>query len=1468
MLSQLVVFSPAVQATSGRAIINNFQNGSTVVIDFSAATGFNEIETFEILENTTIQDAYFSVEYQTNSDSPGEVSMNIVGTSSQSEWSYSGIGYGDIGNQTLFSDGTNSTLINLAANTQTAGPSFFVPTDANIVNSSISHSFYPENEGLWNELGQIEDIIIADIDGDGLEEPVFLDITGTIPRIGWIDYQPSSTNYSSISWKDTCPEAKNLTYGDFNNDSRDDIVSFGTTASGQGVICIHFTNTVTTLNNYFYLGSHAFSGSGEIVDVEITDITYDGYDDIIWANKTSIGYTAYNPLPTAVDPFTFEVVKGITVNGGLTGSELTVIESIAVGNYDGPNSNLSVAVGDVNEWVSLHQLRNNIEWEASSMGALRCGGQDLVSVDLNGDTFDDILGWTNESSTAPQASCSYLKNPSTYQFYYNSTSYFSPEGSGLGDINADGMIDLFVLQYIDSADIDGDEMTLEGGIEQLNLDSSDTFSLSMLNVTPRTNPTNIKLGDLDGDGKDEMILLSGESELGLFIDTLHQINIDLNNDGIADAQSMGFTRDQIGNGTQPIVSDFSQLSPALITSMPSYSSTTDSYEIQMSTVDTTISSLTAGEVELSNLFVLYDIIFRVESYPGLVGNISNLLNSAMTTGTGNIPVDLSFNSTKQGSISITDLVVDYTLGAPPQPPTTPLVLSLTSKSWNSVDIGWVQISPTQDTFIEYTVLRSDTNDTSNLIEQVDISDINLSRYTDLNVVENKTYWYAVIAKFDYGHQTPMSNLLEVYVPSSYEVTGVTAIDQPEDSGGALLVSWNTAVSTAVNGYDIYVSDYNFSDVSNLGSSVTLASTYNQYLVTLTSEKYDNSGNELEPTGPIPDGVALWVAVVAVEASGTSNPLVTATGPIYSLNNMPMATSIDIKLLDDDGDEINPPVISASTPFSIQASLSGEGTPISDAPVTITISQPGVSSNSISYPNLTTNEMGTVEQFIDWADHIHLLLMNSFGGDVIISAEYEGVAGTPMTREQLAIASSLDSATIEVGGQFFVQGGNAWSVEQDGGINLEVKLLANNQDEQSLFEELDVKWISSKDGNTVSGGTVELDAFGKTTIEISNMAQGGEIEIWIDTEEDLEDWMKLDTTSITVSLSQYQDGGGSLDSDSDGVVGDADLCPATSFEERNDVDENGCGPSEQPQTLLAPELSCEGNWEIPNSPDQPTTSVVCTFTNTNSVYVSLSIEEWEVSDGMSIDISCPYLPMALGPAGGTISSSTCTFYPTISEDIPKSVDSSVASTLSFNASVQNAGGAGAGGYLDAIVSYDMNYNLIGPIYIPTNASITDSDNTGTNQSQNSDVSSLNIDVMKYAPIAGGVVIGLLLLIIIISLIRRRGNDDDDDDYEDDYGLFDEGPGPSPGGLDNLLQGARPLITGASGRDQGRSMGKQMPTVGREMGRSAESEPSYEETYETTEEGYSVDEEGTEWWEDDNGQWWYRTVDMEDWDAWNE
>ena len=55
---------------------------------------------------------------------------------------------------------------------------------------------------------------------------------------------------------------------------------------------------------------------------------------------------------------------------------------------------------------------------------------------------------------------------------------------------------------------------------------------------------------------------------------------------------------------------------------------------------------------------------------------------------------------------------------------------------------------------------------------------------------------------------------------------------------------------------------------------------------------------------------------------------------------------------------------------------------------------------------------------------------------------------------------------------------------------------------------------------------------------------------------------------------------------------------------------------------------------------------------------------------------------------------------------------------------------------------------------------------------------------------------------------------------------------------------------------------------EFGRDEEFESEDNTEEETEDDGISVDENGTEWWEDEEGVWWYREEGWEDWAVWEE
>ena len=114
---------------------------------------------------------------------------------------------------------------------------------------------------------------------------------------------------------------------------------------------------------------------------------------------------------------------------------------------------------------------------------------------------------------------------------------------------------------------------------------------------------------------------------------------------------------------------------------------------------------------------------------------------------------------------------------------------------------------------------------------------------------------------------------------------------------------------------------------------------------------------------------------------------------------------------------------------------------------------------------------------------------------------------------------------------------------------------------------------------------------------------------------------------------------------------------------------------------------------------------------------------------------------------------------------------------------------------------------------------------------------------YYAAAGLIGLLILALLVFVVVILRKGSsddyDDEDDDYDDDE--YEEVGGP---------------VTGPSGPVAG-------PT-GPVMEQEEEPEVQPED-----DDGVTVDEDGTEWWEDpDDGTWYYRTPDMDDWEVFEE
>ena len=152
-------------------------------------------------------------------------------------------------------------------------------------------------------------------------------------------------------------------------------------------------------------------------------------------------------------------------------------------------------------------------------------------------------------------------------------------------------------------------------------------------------------------------------------------------------------------------------------------------------------------------------------------------------------------------------------------------------------------------------------------------------------------------------------------------------------------------------------------------------------------------------------------------------------------------------------------------------------------------------------------------------------------------------------------------------------------------------------------------------------------------------------------------------------------------------------------------------------------------------------------------------------------------------------------------------------------------------------------------------------------------------------SGALVGGIIALLVLggagaaFVLLRPRQEDDDWFDEFDDDDEEEAVPMPAPRSsrsLDEIKSSGDDFVAGEPPAERRRSLFDEVDGKGRidnesefdSQSADEEFEESEEESEEDTDDGISVDEDGTEWWEDEEGVWWYREEGWEDWAVWEE
>ena len=555
-----------------------------------------------------------------------------------------------------------------------------------------------------------------------------------------------------------------------------------------------------------------------------------------------------------------------------------------------------------------------------------------------------------------------------------------------------------------------------------------------------------------------------------------------------------------------------------------------------------------------------------------------------------------------------------------------------------------------------------------------------------------------------------------------------------------------------------------------------------------------------------DGQEYWAAVVAVDQYGNKTEDVTSVGPAYPRNDEPNAVNLQL---------IASSETSIGSPFDLQVSAEVDGQEIIP-PGTISIT---METTSGSYPISTNWDNISLSDFSELVS-----FASDISGSVTFWANYSGDAGDEQTRP-LSAASTSASTIVYVQADLSSTE-EVYELDWENETSVRIDLDAVNPLQQNLLEGASFTWVAFNNttGSSSSGNGIIQNGFQQFVVTFN---ESGLLYVNLTNPS----WIDAGSNSLQLSLVTY----------------------GTSVEGNETEDNTTTVTPWSPQTMLDVTIDC-GDVIIDPSEDQ---ELDCTITNPNNYSVEISLEP----DGWSEWSQYILFEPTAGQGDFTLLE-----FESKNLEIRVDIIQDLRDNGLFNGLIQIDLRQGPADYTspgDKPLTFEIQWTLIGEnVVVEPNPQ-----ENNTNQTTDTkDSSSSDNTVLILGGVAGVAVIGLAVFI----LMRMRNSDfedwnEDDLDMEPDIEAPQRASKPLPVGvaLDEFED--KTIVDETPDR----------PDVINEFEdnddyviESDESSGEYTEEVnsdydESDDSGISVDEHGTEWYEDEVGVWWYREEGQDDW-----
>ena len=1388
----------------------------------------------DLERNVTFQEASFVVEGQSVADTPGSVWINS--TSGNTIWTYSGVGYGDLSHQNTFQTGLLYDTLQLNNSTGMPSP-ILLPKNASLQSSQANITYSPNLDAQYVQVGAVLHMELGDSNGDNLTDAFVFSTsnstTGINTAFAVVESNQTSMQYNLTNWTSTCINSDQMRIADMNNDSHDDVVTF---SAGSSMMCIHEYNTTTMT----YDPSFSINITTSPIDVQLADMDDDGYPDFIsihgYFGGGLVSLNTYNGSTGAI-----RLADDINVYRWNFWDGRTSLRSLRVDDFFNRNQTMIIVSDAWNDATEItydtqtSQLNNNIE-------KFRNLTLESVMGDLDDDGDIDFL-------TPKQTESVIVLNNGTGWEQVPMYHVLETINGTFADHDNDGSISLLTPNPQFG---DGNPSTIEGDIGYRAVSSTGLGSPSLTPLTPYSVPRDIQFSDVDKDGLMDQFVLAGETLQGVFIGGWHNLSLDSDVNGNVDLWAEGYSSTTIPHiGVLTITDTDDTIKDSIAPFLPAYPGISDGYGIEMVTNMMSLSSNSNGTVNFTDLDIAYDIEFSVKNSAGTIGSLSNSLNQEMLPGSGTFTISLPVETTKSGQFDVTTLSMNYTLGAPnlALPPTPVLTIQMLTE--NGVTIEWQALSEFGSDLQEFQVFRMTSSSPYDYSSPLDVV-TGQNYYSDSDVVIGSTYAYKVRSMHSYGVVSNLSDSLEVTIPYPAPPSAVTNVQiydlDIETAPAPMKVTWDASSDSNVDEYRVFIKEAGYWDteISDFFGNGTITSdkkyqtdhfdgasnwyrTYSPVAtvgsdvmeidVTETSEYYDVNAGSF-PSVAIQDTSQYYAVVLALDTYGNAS-LPNLAGPTTIFNNTHINSQLSISI-ESGPDESSTPVLESTSPLTLSAFAyyldeNQVETAIENAQLELKITHGA----DVFVVNGQTDSNGLWEA-LD-VDDLHDAVIPQTLLDY--SALGDGTADIEVVMTPIEISDTQPflgaTASTSIGtGITVVLAGSENSVDMDANDAIDVNITLSavdsvNPNHQTTLEGTTILWEAfdaTSENATMSGS--ETVSTGKIRIA-SSFEDMSRIEFTVDTSQRT----IFGTTTFTLLLNEY-------------------VAP-------NPVDDTNQTVIEWfPTSIESVTIACESATILTNkqASDDP---IECNLVNPNPFSVDVVVS---VTSSPSLFKAPGTLTIA---ANGTETISFTPKYDDALWDRQDDIDTEKEFSIQLRTSSSEYDIAGQPLLENSVVMWTASLNVETPT-------------TTKEESKSSSNTAL------YGGI-GGIVV-LLAIVGYVVLNRRASAAFEEESFYEEEDTFEAESEPAE------IPEGKPLD-----EFEDKSISEEPEVIERpgdalisEISESTEEtieEPTEEfveeeEQADGADDGITIDEFGTEWYEDEVGTWWYREAGAEDWSEYSE